>query len=239
MSPLPGLDPISAAAFDELLQQSASAAAAHRRHDHPRSGHDLPQLQSCRRDRRHGAWKRIHSHASSTIRTRGSRPTSTASARARGSDEMEREARYAAVGAFVLLVLAMAVLFVYWYTEGHEHRDYTRYEVYFDGSVSGLARGAPVRYLGVDVGRVVRMQHRSAQFEPRGGDRRHRLERAGVAADARGAVAAGRDGSAVHRSASSTAAAGSCPRRCRASTTRSSARRARTSMCSSRACRGW
>jgi phospholipid/cholesterol/gamma-HCH transport system substrate-binding protein len=71
---------------------------------------------------------------------------------------MEREARYAAVGAFVLLVLAMAVLFVYWYTEGHEHRDYTRYEVYFDGSVSGLARGAPVRYLGVDVGRVVRMQ---------------------------------------------------------------------------------
>jgi len=71
---------------------------------------------------------------------------------------MEREARYAAVGAFVLLVLAMAVLFVYWYTEGHEHRDYTRYEIYFDGSVSGLARGAPVRYLGVDVGRVVRMQ---------------------------------------------------------------------------------
>ena len=35
---------------------------------------------------------------------------------------MEREARYAAVGAFVLLVLAMAVLFVYWYAEGHEHR---------------------------------------------------------------------------------------------------------------------
>jgi phospholipid/cholesterol/gamma-HCH transport system substrate-binding protein len=71
---------------------------------------------------------------------------------------MEREARYAAVGAFVLLVLAMAVLFVYWYAEGHEHRTYTRYEIYFDGSVSGLARGAPVRYLGVDVGRVVRMQ---------------------------------------------------------------------------------
>ena len=70
---------------------------------------------------------------------------------------MEREARYAAVGAFVLLVLAMAVLFVYWYAEGHERRDYARYEVYFDGSVSGLARGAPVRYLGVDVGRVVRM----------------------------------------------------------------------------------
>jgi phospholipid/cholesterol/gamma-HCH transport system substrate-binding protein len=71
---------------------------------------------------------------------------------------MEREARYAAVGAFVLLVLTMAVLFVYWYSESHERRDYTRYEIYFEGSVSGLARGAPVRYLGVDVGRVVRMR---------------------------------------------------------------------------------
>jgi phospholipid/cholesterol/gamma-HCH transport system substrate-binding protein len=70
---------------------------------------------------------------------------------------MEREANYAAVGAFVLLVIAMAGLFVYWYTDAREHRDFTRYEVYFDGSVSGLTQGAPVRYLGVNVGRVVSM----------------------------------------------------------------------------------
>jgi phospholipid/cholesterol/gamma-HCH transport system substrate-binding protein len=71
---------------------------------------------------------------------------------------MEREAHYAAVGAFVLLVIAMAALFVYWYSDSRERRDYIRYEVYFDGTVSGLARGAPVRYLGVEVGRVVRMR---------------------------------------------------------------------------------
>jgi phospholipid/cholesterol/gamma-HCH transport system substrate-binding protein len=70
---------------------------------------------------------------------------------------MEREANYAAVGAFVLLVIAMAGLFVYWYTDARGHRDFTRYEVYFDGSVSGLTQGAPVRYLGVNVGRVVNM----------------------------------------------------------------------------------
>jgi phospholipid/cholesterol/gamma-HCH transport system substrate-binding protein len=70
---------------------------------------------------------------------------------------MEREANYAAVGAFVLLVVIMAALFVYWYSEAREHRNYVRYEIYFDGSVSGLTRGAPVRYLGVDVGRVVAM----------------------------------------------------------------------------------
>jgi phospholipid/cholesterol/gamma-HCH transport system substrate-binding protein len=71
---------------------------------------------------------------------------------------MERDANYAAVGAFVLLVVVMAVLFVYWYSDAREHRDYTRYEVYFEGSVSGLERGAAVRYLGVDIGRVVAMR---------------------------------------------------------------------------------
>ncbi len=77
---------------------------------------------------------------------------------------MEREANYAAVGAFVLLVVAMAGLFIYWYTDAREHRAFTRYEVYFDGSVSGLTQGAPVRYLGVNVGRVVSMyiDHRNA-----------------------------------------------------------------------------
>jgi phospholipid/cholesterol/gamma-HCH transport system substrate-binding protein len=70
---------------------------------------------------------------------------------------MEREANYAAVGAFVLLVLLLAVLFVYWYSEKHEHRSYDRYEIYFSGSVSGLDKGAAVRYLGVGVGRVIAM----------------------------------------------------------------------------------
>jgi phospholipid/cholesterol/gamma-HCH transport system substrate-binding protein len=71
---------------------------------------------------------------------------------------VERDANYAAVGAFVVLVVVMAVMFVYWYSDAREHRDYQRYEVYFDGSVSGLERGAAVRYLGVDVGRVVSMR---------------------------------------------------------------------------------
>ena len=70
---------------------------------------------------------------------------------------MEREANYAAVGAFVLLVALLGALFVYWYSDTREHRNYNRYEIYFSGSVSGLERGAAVRYLGVGVGRVVDM----------------------------------------------------------------------------------
>ena len=67
---------------------------------------------------------------------------------------MEREANYAAVGAFVLLVALAGTLFVYWYSDTREHRNYNRYEIYFTGSVSGLEKGASVRYLGVPVGRV-------------------------------------------------------------------------------------
>jgi phospholipid/cholesterol/gamma-HCH transport system substrate-binding protein len=67
---------------------------------------------------------------------------------------MEREANYVAVGVFVLLLATMGVLFVYWYSASREHRDYKRYEIYFDGSVFGLSDGSEVRYLGVEVGRV-------------------------------------------------------------------------------------
>jgi phospholipid/cholesterol/gamma-HCH transport system substrate-binding protein len=62
-----------------------------------------------------------------------------------------------AVGAFVLLVIAMAVSFVFWYTDQRDKRTYDRYEIYFPGTVSGLSAGSQVRYLGVDVGKVVRI----------------------------------------------------------------------------------
>jgi phospholipid/cholesterol/gamma-HCH transport system substrate-binding protein len=77
---------------------------------------------------------------------------------------MEREANYTAVGAFVLLVAALAAAFVYWYSDARNARSYERHEIYFEGSVSGLTVGSTVRYLGVDVGRVVaiRIDRRSA-----------------------------------------------------------------------------
>jgi phospholipid/cholesterol/gamma-HCH transport system substrate-binding protein len=70
---------------------------------------------------------------------------------------VERDAKYAVVAAFALLAIAAAVTFVLWYSGRSERREYVRYEIYFDGSVSGLARGSPVRYLGVEVGRVEKL----------------------------------------------------------------------------------
>ena len=70
---------------------------------------------------------------------------------------MDREANYVAVGAFVLLMLAMAAGFVLWYSDTADGQETRRYEIYFDGSVSGLSEGSTVRYLGVVVGRVTRI----------------------------------------------------------------------------------
>jgi len=67
---------------------------------------------------------------------------------------VERDARYAAVALFALAAMAAAFFFVWWYSGQGDRRSYERYEIYFDGSVSGLSQGSPVRYLGVDVGRV-------------------------------------------------------------------------------------
>src|SRR5579862_5765282 len=72
-------------------------------------------------------------------------------------NRMDRDTNYVVVGAFVLLVIAIAASFVYWYTDQKDKRTYHRYEIYFRGTVSGLSAGSPVRYLGVDVGKVVRV----------------------------------------------------------------------------------
>ena len=79
---------------------------------------------------------------------------------------MEREANYLTVGAFVLLVFGLAAWFVIWYTDAQDKRNYQRFEIYFQGSVAGLNRGSPVRYLGVDVGRVAQIR-----LDPRASDR--------------------------------------------------------------------
>jgi phospholipid/cholesterol/gamma-HCH transport system substrate-binding protein len=70
---------------------------------------------------------------------------------------MDREANYVAVGVFVLLVLVLGAGFVLWYTNRTDGQAERRYEVYFDGSISGLSEGSSVRYLGVSVGRVSRI----------------------------------------------------------------------------------
>lgn len=68
---------------------------------------------------------------------------------------METRANYLMVGSFVLL-LALALLgFVIWLAKFQFETEYSRYDIFFKGSVAGLRDGSAVRYSGVKVGEVV------------------------------------------------------------------------------------
>ncbi|MBV9825953.1 MAG: MCE family protein [Alphaproteobacteria bacterium] len=67
---------------------------------------------------------------------------------------METRAHYAAVGAFVVTMVAIAFAAVLWLARGELSTQNAFYDIFFDGPVSGLRQGAPVEYNGVPVGRV-------------------------------------------------------------------------------------
>ena len=67
---------------------------------------------------------------------------------------METEKYYFRVGVFCLLVAAAFVYYLISFGGGQESKNLVRYAVYFDNSVAGLARGAPVKLKGIAVGVV-------------------------------------------------------------------------------------
>ncbi|HTO46119.1 MAG TPA: MlaD family protein [Burkholderiales bacterium] len=71
---------------------------------------------------------------------------------------MEAKFSYAAVGLFVLILGAALIGGILWLSSGSSTRKvYDTYYTYMDESVSGLSPDAPVRYRGVEVGRVRRI----------------------------------------------------------------------------------
>jgi len=71
---------------------------------------------------------------------------------------METRANYALVGLFTLAVLAAAFGFVYWFRAAGQSADRLSYKVVFTGSVSGLSKGASVRFNGIRVGEVTSVE---------------------------------------------------------------------------------
>ncbi|MCA0424724.1 MAG: MlaD family protein [Proteobacteria bacterium] len=68
---------------------------------------------------------------------------------------MESRANYALVGLFTLAVIAAAFGFVYWFRAAANSGERAQYEIVFPGSVSGLSKGAAVRFNGIRVGEVL------------------------------------------------------------------------------------
>jgi phospholipid/cholesterol/gamma-HCH transport system substrate-binding protein len=71
---------------------------------------------------------------------------------------MESRVSYAAVGVFVLVLTAALIGVALWLGSDVSVQRYDRYSIYFRESVAGLYMNAPVKYQGVVVGRVERIQ---------------------------------------------------------------------------------
>ena len=71
---------------------------------------------------------------------------------------MEEKVNFAVVGVFVLVLSAALIGGVLWISSGRTYgTSFDLYHTYMNESVAGLNLNAPVRYRGVDVGRVKRI----------------------------------------------------------------------------------
>lgn len=70
---------------------------------------------------------------------------------------METRASYLLVGGFVLTLAAGLVVFVLWLAKYQFDVEFGRYDIRYEGSVTGLTLGSPVRYSGVRVGEVIEL----------------------------------------------------------------------------------
>lgn len=70
---------------------------------------------------------------------------------------METKANYVAVGAFVLSCVLGLVIALLWLAGAQYREEYAYYRTYFSGPVTGLGEGTAVRFNGIDVGRVSKL----------------------------------------------------------------------------------
>lgn len=71
---------------------------------------------------------------------------------------METRANHVLIGAFVLVVSALLVLSLLWAGKHSLEREFTYYDVYFREAVTGLAKGSPVQYNGIQVGEITTLR---------------------------------------------------------------------------------
>lgn len=71
---------------------------------------------------------------------------------------MEPKAHHVIIGLFTLLAFVAALLFALWLSKTTADRDWSYYQIGFNQPVSGLSKGNPVLYSGVQVGDVVELK---------------------------------------------------------------------------------
>ena len=67
---------------------------------------------------------------------------------------METRAKYVLIGAFVVGVCAIGLFLLLWAGKHSMDREFAHYDVYFREAITGLSKGGPVYYNGIQVGEV-------------------------------------------------------------------------------------
>ena len=67
---------------------------------------------------------------------------------------METKANYVAVGSFVLACIIGLVVTILWLAGAQYSQEYSYYQTFFKGPVTGLGKGTITRYNGIEVGRI-------------------------------------------------------------------------------------
>src|ERR1700685_2558987 len=70
---------------------------------------------------------------------------------------METKANYVAVGAFVLACVLGAVVALLWLAGAQYSEEFLYYKTDFEGPVTGLGNGTAVRFNGIDVGHISKL----------------------------------------------------------------------------------
>src|SRR6185437_4990399 len=71
---------------------------------------------------------------------------------------METKAHHVLIGAFTLVVVAAVLLFALWLGKTSLNRQYSYYDIVFTEAVTGLSKGSPVQYNGIQIGEVSQLK---------------------------------------------------------------------------------
>jgi phospholipid/cholesterol/gamma-HCH transport system substrate-binding protein len=71
---------------------------------------------------------------------------------------MNNKVNYTLVGLFVLIGIVLMSVFVYWMLKPSGDAKKQKYAIYFDESVSGLNLNAAVKFRGIAIGQVVKLE---------------------------------------------------------------------------------
>ncbi len=71
---------------------------------------------------------------------------------------METKAHHVLIGAFTLVVAALLLLFALWLGKTSLNKQHHYYDIVFTEAVTGLSKGSPVQYNGIQIGEVSQLK---------------------------------------------------------------------------------